>query len=118
MPVAHTRRPADLSQTDFRTALRGFDRDQVRAVLARVAADCRFLQTQNASLKRQLANLEGALRACQQRTEGASVETPVQAQPAARERDANGIRIVAHTFQNTLKNIDVALVAVPALSTD
>jgi DivIVA domain-containing protein len=156
------RNVAETSQADLRTTLRGYDREQVRAVLERAAADCRVLQMQNASLKRQLASLEGVLRAYQQRveamhdiaavparTETAASEQPPQtgapagageqphqsgapavaaahpavsqadrAESGARARDANGIRIVAHTFEHTLKRIDVALVAVPALPAD
>jgi DivIVA domain-containing protein len=78
MPVVQTPQPTDarrprtswdrrniaeLSQTKFRTTLRGFDRDEVRATLDSVAADYRVLQLQNASLQRQLADLEGVLRA-------------------------------------------------------
>ncbi|RPI53497.1 MAG: DivIVA domain-containing protein, partial [Acidobacteria bacterium] len=54
---------AELSQTSFRTTLRGFDRDEVRAILESVAADYRVLQLQNASLQRQLADLEAVLQA-------------------------------------------------------
>jgi len=54
---------AELSQTSFRTTLRGFDRDEVRAILDSVAADYRVLQLQNASLQRQLADLEAVLQA-------------------------------------------------------
>ena len=57
------RNVAELSQTNFRTALRGFDRDEVRAILDSVAADYRVLQLQNASLQRQLADLEAVLQA-------------------------------------------------------
>jgi cell division septum initiation protein DivIVA len=117
---------AELSHTTFRTALFGFDRDQVSALLTRVANDYRVLQMQNASLKRQLANLEAALRAAPQRAESAPLEAPVPDRPSAppadppavRERDANGIRIVARTFDHTLKKLDAALVAVPALKND
>jgi DivIVA domain-containing protein len=124
MPESRTSRLTDLSKIEFRTALRGFDRDQVRAVLARVAGDYRVLQMQNESLRRQLSSLEETLRTYEQRT-GMSRETSVapdreiartDAQPpASRERDANGIRIISHTFNNTLKKLDSALVEVPAL---
>ena len=53
--------PTELPQTTFRTALRGFDRDEVRTLLEDVAADYRVLQMQNASLQRQLASLEAVL---------------------------------------------------------
>jgi DivIVA domain-containing protein len=56
-----TRDVTDLPQTVFRTALRGFDRDEVRTVLEDIATDYRVLQMQNASLRRQLANLEATL---------------------------------------------------------
>jgi len=56
-----SRNVTELPQTTFRTALRGFDRDEVRTALEDVAADYRTLQMQNASLRRQLADLEGAL---------------------------------------------------------
>ena len=58
-----TRNVAELSQTSFRTTLRGFDRNEVRAILDSIAADYRVLQLQNASLLRQLADLEGVLQA-------------------------------------------------------
>ena len=58
-----TRSVAELSQTSFRTTLRGFDRSEVRAILDSIAADYRVLQLQNASLLRQLADLEGVLQA-------------------------------------------------------
>jgi DivIVA domain-containing protein len=54
---------AELTQTSFRTAMRGFDRDEVRRILDSVAADYRVLQLQNASLQRQLAHLEAVLQA-------------------------------------------------------
>ena len=57
------RNVAELSQTNFRTELRGFDREEVRAILDSVAADYRVLQLQNASLQRQLADLEAVLQA-------------------------------------------------------
>ena len=53
--------PTELPQATFRTALRGFDRDEVRTLLEDVAADYRVLQMQNASLQRQLASLEAVL---------------------------------------------------------
>ena len=53
---------AELSQTNFRTTMRGFDREEVRAVLDSVAADYRVLQLQNASLQRQLTHLEAVLQ--------------------------------------------------------
>ena len=56
---------AELSQSDFRTTMRGFDREEVRAILDSVAADYRVLQMQNASLQRQLADLEAVLDAYQ-----------------------------------------------------
>jgi DivIVA domain-containing protein len=80
MPVVPTPKPNDerqaespwdrqdigrLSQTTFRIVLRGFDRDEVRAVLDSVAADYRVLQLQNRSLQKQLASLEGVLKAYQ-----------------------------------------------------
>jgi DivIVA domain-containing protein len=56
------RNVSELSQANFRTTLRGFDRDEVRAILESVAADYRVLQLQNASLTRQLADLEAVLQ--------------------------------------------------------
>jgi len=53
---------AELSQTNFRSSMRGFDREEVRAVLDSVAADYRVLQLQNASLQRQLTHLEAVLQ--------------------------------------------------------
>ena len=58
-----TRSVAELSQTSFRTTLRGFDRAEVRTILESIAADYRVLQMQNASLLRQLADLEKVLEA-------------------------------------------------------
>ena len=55
------RDPTELPQATFRTALRGFDRDEVRNLLEDVAADYHALQMQNASLTRQLANFEAVL---------------------------------------------------------
>jgi DivIVA domain-containing protein len=52
----------ELSQTNFRTTMRGFDREEVRAVLDSVAADYRVLQLQNASLQRQLTHLDAVLQ--------------------------------------------------------
>src|SRR5687767_13935810 len=57
------RNVAELTQTAFRTARHGFDRDEVRAILDSLAADYRVLQLQNASLQRQLANVEAVLQA-------------------------------------------------------
>lgn len=57
------RNAADLSQTSFRTTFRGYDRDEVRSILESLAADYRVLQLQNASLQRQLADVEAVLQA-------------------------------------------------------
>jgi DivIVA domain-containing protein len=57
------RNVAELSQTSFRTTLRGYDRDEVRSILESLAADYRVLQLQNASLQRQLADVEAVLEA-------------------------------------------------------
>jgi DivIVA domain-containing protein len=67
-----TRDVTDLPQTVFRTALRGFDRDEVRTVLEDIATDYRVLQMQNASLRRQLANLEATLAASRRDDNGGS----------------------------------------------
>jgi hypothetical protein len=60
--------------------MRGFDRQEVRATLENVAADYRVLQLQNASLQRQLANLEGVLQAYQdEHSHGGAALTDSQA---------------------------------------
>jgi hypothetical protein len=60
--------------------MRGFDREEVRATLENVAADYRVLQLQNASLQRQLANLEGVLQAYQdEHSHGGAALTDSQA---------------------------------------
>jgi DivIVA domain-containing protein len=63
---------AELSQTNFHTTMRGFDRDEVRAVLDSVAADYRVLQLQNASLQRQLTHLEAVLQDYQREHNGSA----------------------------------------------
>ncbi len=78
-----TRNVAELSQTSFRTTLRGFDRSEVRALLDSIAADYRVLQLQNASLLRQLADLEGVLQAYR-REEGTVAHTLQKANDEAR----------------------------------
>lgn len=50
--------PAELRHAHFRIALRGFDREEVRAALEDIAADYEALLTKNESLQQQLANLE------------------------------------------------------------
>jgi DivIVA domain-containing protein len=67
---------AELSQSEFRTTMRGFDREEVRAILDSVAADYRVLQLQNASLQRQLADLEAVLDAYQRETSPEKSTTP------------------------------------------
>jgi cell division septum initiation protein DivIVA len=57
------RNVAELSETNFRTMRHGYDRNEVRAILDRIAADYRVLQLQNASLQRQLADVEAVLQA-------------------------------------------------------
>ncbi len=60
--------------------MRGFDREEVRATLENVAADYRVLQLQNASLQRQLANLEAVLQAYQdEHSHGGAALTDSQA---------------------------------------
>lgn len=148
---SHTQGPwarrnvAELSQTNFRIALRGFDRDEVRAILDSVAADYRVLQMQNASLQRQLANLEGVLQVYQHRTSRTLVDASTSPQavvgdpeqpgpiaagsPSSTRNERNranppqspadrGVRIAADPFKHTLKGIDLALVQIPALPSD
>ncbi len=60
--------------------MRGFDREEVRTALESVAADYRALQLQNASLQRQLADLEAVLQAYQDnRSNGGTALTASQA---------------------------------------
>lgn len=91
------RNVAELCQTNFRTVLRGFDRDEVRAILESVAADYRVLQLQNASLRRQLADLEAVLQTYQQ-TDPSSGETgPMVDHAGQQARDeARTILMEAH----------------------
>jgi cell division initiation protein len=70
----------DLPQATFRTALRGFDRDEVRTLLEDVAADYRVLQMKNAALERQLTSLEGVVIAYL-RDEGPARGVVLAAQP-------------------------------------
>ena len=117
---------AELSQTHFRTTLRGFDRDEVRAILDSVAADYRVLQLQNASLQRQLADLEGVLQAYH-RGDGPAAETGLQAVPAAfaardferpdwtSDESLPQSADAVETVELLLKSIDRLLVEIPAL---
>ena len=74
------RNATDLPQATFRTALRGFDRDEVRTLLEDVAADYRVLQMKNAALERQLTSLEGVVIAYL-RDEGPARGAVLAAQP-------------------------------------
>lgn len=74
------RNATDLPQATFRTALRGFDRDEVRTLLEDVAADYRALQMKNAALERQLTSLEGVVIAYL-RDEGPARGAVLAAQP-------------------------------------
>ncbi len=121
---------AELSQTHFRTTLRGFDRDEVRAILDSVAADYRVLQLQNASLQRQLADLEGVLQAYH-RGDGPSAEAGLQTAPAHHRSSTLAARDFERpdwttgeslpesaddeTVELLLKSIDRMLVEIPAL---
>ncbi len=91
------RNVAELSQTNFRTVLRGFDRDEVRAILESVAADYRVLQLQNASRRRQLADLEAVLQAYQRADHPAGNTGPMVDHASHQARDeARTILMEAH----------------------
>ena len=92
-----TRSVAELSQTSFRTTLRGFDRSEVRDTLERIAADYRVLQIQNASLLRQLEELEGVLEAYR-RQEGIESSTALTINQTVRRTsdEARAILMKAH----------------------
>jgi len=91
------RSAADLLQANFRTTMRGFDREEVRATLESVAADYRVLQLQNASLQRQLADLEAVLQAYQDaHSDGGAPLTDSRALQRANS-DARAILMRAYT---------------------
>jgi hypothetical protein len=92
-----TRSVTELSQTSFRTTLRGFDRTEVRNILESIAADYRVLQIQNASLLRQLEDLEKVLEAYR-RQEGFETSTALTVNQTVRRtsEEARAILTRAH----------------------
>jgi DivIVA protein len=92
-----TRSVAELSQISFRTELRGFDRSEVRHILESIAADYRVLQIQNASLLRQLEDLERVLEAYR-RQEGTESTTALTINQTVRRAsdEARAVLMRAH----------------------
>ena len=92
-----TRSVAELSQINFRTTLHGFDRSEVRNILESIAADYRVLQIQNASLLRQLEDLEGVVEAYR-RQEGIESSTALTINETVRRAsdEARAILMRAH----------------------
>ena len=90
------RSAADLLQASVRATIRGLDRGDARETLERVAADYRALQQQNASLQRQLADLEAILQVYQDEHAGGTAVSDSQALQRA-NAEARAILMGAYT---------------------
>ena len=78
--------PLDLRQQKFKTAMRGYDRGEVDALLAEVADDYEGALREADRLRQEVARLESAL--AEHRSEEKSLKNTLRERPAPRRRDA------------------------------
>ncbi len=85
---SHGPMPLDLRQTRFATAMRGYNRDEVRAFLLEAADGYEQALRENERLRQELARLEGALKQYRD-LESSLNQTLLNAQRVAEDMRAN-----------------------------